>query len=95
VSLFDHPWRTQDVPSGPAQPALALPIIIRRELAAIVFYGNHAHGEALDPDEIRAIAGLATGAAAAYDHLDAEKMRAEYASMKREVASLRTGLAQA
>ena len=94
LSMYDHPWRTEGVPSGAAQPALVLPIIIRRELAAIVFYGSHLHGEALDPDEVRAIAGLATGAAAAYDHLDAEKMRAEYASMKREVASLRAGLVQ-
>lgn len=88
VSLYDHPWRTQRVPSGPAHPALVLPIIVRRELTAVVFYGSHVHGEALDPDEIRAIGRLATGAAAAYDHLEAQALR-------REVESLRTQLAEA
>ena len=93
LSLYDHPWRDEDTPSGPAHPILALPIIVRRELTAIVFYGAHIHGEVLDPDEIRAIAGLATGAAAAYDHLEAEAMRSEVQSMKDEVESLRTRLA--
>jgi len=65
VSLYDHPWRAHGVPSGPAYPVLALPIIVRRELVAIVLYGAHIHGEPLDPDEIKAIAGLASAAAAA------------------------------
>ncbi len=95
LSLYDHPWRTHDVPSGPAQPVLALPIIVRRELAAIVFYGAHTHGEALDPDEIKAIASLAPGAAAAYDHLEAEKLRNDNESVRRECESLRARLAEA
>ncbi len=88
LSLYDHPWRAVDVPSGPAHPVLALPIIVRHELAAIVFYGSHLHGESLDPDEIKAIASLAPGAAAAYDHLEA-------LAWKNEVESLRTQLAEA
>ena len=88
LSLYDHPWRTEAVPSGPAHPMLALPIIVRRELTAIVFYGAHIHGEALDPDEIRVIASLAPGAAAAYDHLEAQVW-------KNEVESLRAQLAEA
>lgn len=95
ISLYDHPWRTQGVPSGPAHPVLALPIIVRRELAAIVFYGSHIHGESLDPDEIKAIAGLAPGAAAAYDHLEAESMKREVESIRGENESLRTQLAEA
>lgn len=93
LSLDDHPWRTQGVPSGPAHPVLALPIIVRRNLAAIVVYGAHIRGEALDPDETKAIAGLAPGAAAAYDHLDAEAMRKILDSATREIESLRTRLA--
>jgi hypothetical protein len=95
VSLYDHPWRTQGVPSGPAHPVLALPIIVRRELAVVVFYGSHIHGEGLDPDEIKTIAGLAPGAAAAYDHLDAQSMKREVESIRRENESLRTELAEA
>src|SRR5579872_1047101 len=95
LSLFDHPWRTEGVPSGPAHPVLALPIIVRRELAAIVFYGAHVHGEALDPDEIKAIASLAPGAAAAYDHLDAEAMQQQVASMQKTIEIQQALLAEA
>jgi hypothetical protein len=94
LSLYDHPWRIEGVPSGPAHPVLALPII-RRELAAIVFYGSHIHGESLDPDEIKAIASLAPGAAAAYDHLDAEAMKREVEAIKRKNEALEAQLAEA
>ena len=49
LSLHDHAWRTEHVPDGNRRPILALPIVVRRELAAIVFYGAHLHGEALVP----------------------------------------------
>ena len=62
--------------------------------AAIVFYGAHLHGEALDPDEVRIIAGLAAGAAAAYDRIEAEALRKDNEAMKNEVDSLRTRLAE-
>ncbi len=86
LSLYDHPWRTEGVPSGPAHPVLTLPIIVRRELAAIVFYGSHIHGESLDPDEIKAIGNLAPGAAAAYDHLEAESLRRRVELLQRQLA---------
>lgn len=95
LSLEDHPWRTEGVPTGPARSVLALPIIVRRELVAIVFYGSHVHGEALDPDEIRAIAALAAGAAAAYDHLEAEAIKREVEEQKGQIDSLRAQLAAA
>src|ERR1700680_891371 len=69
--------RAHGAPSGPAHPVLALPITVRRELVTIVLYGAHTHGEPLDPDEIKAIAGLASAAAAAYDHLEADALRRE------------------
>jgi hypothetical protein len=95
LSLYDHPWRTAGVPDGPARPILALPIVVRRELAAIVFYGSHLHGEVLDPDEIKAIAGLAPGAGAAYDHLEAEAMRQQVALLQKTVEIQQALLAEA
>jgi len=95
LSLYDHPWRSIGVPGGPARPVLALPIAVRGELVTIVFYGSHVHGEALDPDEIAAIAGLATGAAAAYDHVAAEAMKHQVESMKTQIAALESRLAEA
>ncbi len=95
LSLFEHPWRSDRVPTGSARPVLALPIMVRRELTAMVFYGSHRYGEALDPDEVKTIAGLATGAAAAYDHLEAEAMRLENESLLRKNEALEAKLAQA
>jgi hypothetical protein len=95
LSLYDHPWRKECMPAGAARPVLALPIIVRRELAAIVFYGSHLHGEALDPDEIKALAGLAPGAAAAYDHLEAEAMRRKNELLERKVETMQALLAEA
>lgn len=94
LSLHDHPWRTHAVPHGAGRPVLALPIVVRRELAAIVFYGAHVHGEMLDPDEIKIISGLADGAATAYDHIEAEALRKDNEAMRNEVSSLRTQLAE-
>jgi len=95
LSLYEHPWRTQGVPSGPARPVLALPINVRTELTAIAFYGSHVHGEALDPDEIKVIAALASGAAVAYDHLEAEAMKREVESIRRRNEALEAQLAEA
>ena len=92
--LDEAPLRTDGLPAGPARPVLALPIAIRRELVAVVLYGAHVHGEALDPDEIRAIAGLATGASAAYDHVKAESMKQELESMKTRIESLQADMAE-
>ncbi len=95
ISLHDHPWRSENVPSGAARPLIAVPIMVRDQLAALVFYGAHVHGETLDPDEIRILGDLANGAAAAYDHLDADALRRENEAMRNEVSSLRVRLAEA
>lgn len=78
-------WPRTDVPIGPARPVLALPIVVRRQLVAIALYGAHADGVDLDPDEVRAVSGLAVGAAAAYDHIEAETLRRAYEALRREL----------
>jgi hypothetical protein len=80
-------WNRVDLPCATARPLLALPVTVRRRLAAFVLYSGHVGGEALDPTEQRSVSALAVGAAAAYDHLDAERMR-------RRVAELEAALAQ-
>ncbi len=88
IDVHDIRWTRADVPSGPAHPHLAVPIVVRRRLVAFVLYGGHANGVALDPDEIRIIGGLMTGAGAAFDHLDAESMRRESQSLRQEAVNL-------
>jgi len=73
---------TQGLPTGDAQPVLALPIMARRELLAFALYGGHDHGPDLAPDEVKPIGGLAIGAAVAYEYLEAKALRSEIAEMR-------------
>jgi hypothetical protein len=68
-------WSMPGVSEGPSMPVVALPIFVRHELRAIVFYGAHETGEAIDPDEMHALELLCVGAGAALDHLDAADLR--------------------
>ena len=56
-------------------PALALPIMVHRKLNRLVLYGHHQSGADFDPDEIRSVTALASGASAAYDHLETQALR--------------------
>jgi hypothetical protein len=87
LDLREVHWHRDDLPVATARPLLALPVTVRRRLAAFVLYSGHRGGEALDPTEQRSIGSLAIGAAAAYDHLEAEFLR-------RRVAELEAALAQ-
>jgi hypothetical protein len=87
LDLREVRWHRDDLPVATARPLLALPVTVRRRLAAFVLYSGHRGGEALDPTEQRSIGSLAIGAAAAYDHLEAEFLR-------RRVAELEAALAQ-
>jgi hypothetical protein len=77
LRLDDIRWPRPDLPRGDKEPVLAVPVLVRDRLIAIALYGSHSNGEALDPDEAASIDRLAGGAAAAYDHLEAEALRRE------------------
>jgi hypothetical protein len=81
----DIHWTRSDLPRGSARPALALPILVRRRLAAIALYGEPKSGADLDPDEIRAISALAVAAGAAYDHLEADALRKQVEKLQLEL----------
>jgi len=89
LRLSDVRWPRADIPTGLHQPLLAVPIVIRHELAAIALYGGHVGGEALDPDEIRSLRELAVPAGAAYDHLEAETLRQQLEELRESNAELR------
>lgn len=77
LRLADIRWPRRDLPHGVEEPMLAVPVLVRHRLIAIALYGSHRNGEALDSDEVASIDRLAGGAAAAYDHLEAEALRSE------------------
>jgi hypothetical protein len=75
-------------PDATAAPVLALPVLIRSHLAAVVLLGPHTSGEAFDPDELRSLNALCIGASAAFDHLEAEQRRIENESLRKVVEEL-------
>lgn len=89
VHLEDVRWPRGDVPTGNHQPLYAVPVAAGNRLEAIVLYGGHGTGEALDPDERRSLRALARGAALAYDHLRAQALRKSLQEAHGENAALR------
>ena len=92
IRLSELHWSRDDAPGGGARPALALPIVVRHELEAIVLYGAHRGGEDFDPDELQWLNSLAVGAGAAYDHLEADALRQRLDQLARENESQRLTL---
>jgi hypothetical protein len=87
LRLDDIRWHRQNLPLGDKEPVLAVPVLVRDRLIAFALYGSHSNGEALDPDETASIDRLAGGAAAAYDHLEAEALRRENESLRARLAT--------
>lgn len=63
------------MPDGAAAPMIVIPLVVRYRIEAMGFYGSHASGEAIDPDEHRVLERFAQASAGAYDHIEAEAMR--------------------
>jgi hypothetical protein len=90
VAAHDAVWDTNDLPHGLAAPAFAFPIFARERVEAVVFYGPHASGEDLDPEEREVLEELMRSASAAYDHAAAEIAREKFALLESEIAMLRS-----
>lgn len=75
IRLHDFGWKGKNLPEGPAAPVLAVPFSVRRELNGFALYGAHVRGGDLDPDEIAIFSELSVGAAAAFDHIEAQTLR--------------------
>jgi hypothetical protein len=74
--------RGMALPDGQATPAVAIPLMRRHELLGIVFYGGHASGGDLEPEEVTALRSVADAAAATYDYLGTLALRAELAALR-------------
>jgi hypothetical protein len=81
LDLDDVGWAPSQ-PSGTDRPIVGVPISVRHRLMAFALYGATEAGETLDPDQRRMLQHLATAAAAAYDHLEAEALRREIAKLR-------------
>jgi hypothetical protein len=71
-------------PDNAAIYTIAVPVTVRHEFVSFTLYGAHANGAQLDPDEVALLEELAREAARAYDHVEAERVRARYTHLLRE-----------
>lgn len=69
VWLRDVPASRVSLPASEAAPAFALSIAGGNRIYAIVLYGEHRSGEAMDAEEARLLVRFAHAAANAYEHL--------------------------
>lgn len=76
------------LPSGSKAPAIAIPLIMRGDLYGFVFYGERENGLPLERSERQLLETIALSAAAAYDHIDAERSRARIAELEARLATL-------
>lgn len=88
VRIHEIRWPRTDVPTGAAYPSIAVPVLLRRQVVAILLYGAHASGADLDPDEVKILGSLATAASLAYDHLEAQDMRRQLEAAQRRIETL-------
>lgn len=100
VRLADVVWPSEASTTHFGDAVLAMPVLLRDELVAIVLYGPHRSGADIDPDEVRALTQLVDRAGAAYDHIEARILRDKVESLLRErdakqkeIEALKAGMA--
>ncbi len=79
----DARWTPGDVPSGIAAPALAIPMLLRGDVDAVVLYGAHSDHTEIDSAEAEELAELIERASAALDHVEAAALREALALAQR------------
>jgi hypothetical protein len=84
VRLVDVVWPSDASPTNVGDTVLAIPVLLRDQLVAVVLYGPHHSGADIDPDEVRSVLLLVERAGAAYDHIEARTLRAQVESLVRE-----------
>jgi len=92
LRLKEIAWHREGLPHGTVSPIIVFPVFVRQRLEAFVLFGSHRNGADIDPDEEHCLRQLAANAGAAYDHIDAERLRAEMERMRAELAALRLQL---
>jgi GAF domain len=76
------------VPGGSKTPSLVVPLVMRGSVFGFVFYGGRKNGVPLTLAERALLESIARGAAAAYDHIDADRSRARIARLEDRLREL-------
>ena len=90
VTLAHVGWAFPIATDPAAAPVFAFPLFVRHDLRAIAFYGGHDTGEAIDPDELRALNGLCAGASSALDHVAAVELAQRLEELRQANEALRS-----
>ncbi len=94
VSLRALRWTPDGLlPPPPGEPVIALGILRRGTVSALVLYGRHANGTELEPEELRLLRRLAAAAAVAYETVDIFALRERNEVLERRVFLLETAAA--
>ena len=82
VPMSDYTLAPGMLPSATLKPSFAMPMRVRANLEAIVFYGPHESQEEIDPQEIETLEHLLAAASSAYDHVRAEISQRKLAELE-------------
>jgi hypothetical protein len=89
LAVRDARWPDGLFPSGRRAPLDAVPILVRGELRAVIFIGEHAGGERPDPEELALLVELGRSMSVAYEHLEATHALHLVETLRSENAALR------
>jgi hypothetical protein len=76
------------LPGGEKAPSLVVPLLMRGTVFGFVLYGARSNGVPLTADERTLLESIARSAAAAYDHIDADKSRARITQLEAKLHEL-------
>ena len=84
-------WTPGSLPPPPNEPVLALGIVRRGIVTALVLYGRHDNGTELEPEELQLLRRLGEAAAVAYETADVFMLREENSALRRRMELFEAG----
>ncbi|HEY6325802.1 MAG TPA: GAF domain-containing protein [Candidatus Cybelea sp.] len=88
IVLDGRPRAETILPGGEKAPSLVVPLVMRGAVFGFVLYGARSNGLPLTSDEHRLLEAITRSAAAAYDHIDADKSRARIAELEAKLREI-------
>ncbi|HEY1429194.1 MAG TPA: GAF domain-containing protein, partial [Candidatus Tumulicola sp.] len=76
------------LPTGRKTPTLAIPLVMRGRVFGFVLYGARENDIRLSQEERALLEAIATSAAAAYDHIDADHSRARIHTLEERLRGM-------
>ncbi len=76
LKIRETRWSRNDVPDGSHAPVIAIPLIIREQVAGFMLYSAHTDHSKIDPIEEQHLIDLIDRACSAFDHVENAALRA-------------------